>query len=1423
MKQIGILVLIVACLFCSVRLQGKYSDDFMIGAYGELRSHYNTLHPSYNSALAHLAKEAGFNAIRGTAVYETDDDKVQNMLGSLSADSLDGIVEDLIFYPGPLDEKYGYSALATGNYMKFEAEYSSNHSVAFIDRLSDVFYYKSSDRVGNTGFDSRYSNWYYWTVPDTVGFAYKDLTYRWPKSDNSFDRVGPEFRFLGNYTNDYPVVNNNSLKIRFVFKAILPASLPDNEIIARFEFTSYKGSPSATVIDDFNLSKAEYQALTVVDPVLGLKEMTFTFPIAFLLTEEVCKTEGWYVTLKDLNPNMIWYGQGTLLLDYIEYYDTIYDQYTKSYDKRQHLRNFSSCDNLRYFYASDEPKSPHFESFRLLNLHLTGSGKDIVTAVNYDKMGLMKAPNTPYRMTDAFMEKAEPRILMIDRYPFTTYSVNWVKEANSSNFVQDLIDRVTNEYDYYRTKLGMGSDIKLYYIPQLFGEYKNSHWTYLWPPDKMAKCLQLLPLCYQADAIMSFKFDSIDNEHFALVNHPLPADLDNMVKSPQYDAVREANLKIGCYGPLLKRGNMTWLGAQKIEETSSSFPAESCMDNVTISAPVASDQYKGYVQLGFYTDQNNIPCLMSVNRRTTLVDHNSSLYAPGILDYVPPAEYNDHYTDAPPQHVRLTPSASAPSLFGTQDVAFIDPYDFQIYKRDGTTFIDVEIGPGDGKLLQMAGNPALVENQDVTASSLLAIKGALSVNSGSTFTITPGTKSYVDENTVIRVMNNATMIIEGDVRVGRNAQFKVDTGGTLIFNNANVTYLPGAKIISNHATVTVVNSVFTPAVQDSVWAGISTTNMSTLNIQNSKIVNAWTIDVTNTNLHMEGAKIEIPANGLGLNISDRVGGLSTVITSSDSTACFSGPSNNNIGFHGITIWATQSPIVITNQKFDYLESGIYCPMELLNNVTIGGCTFTSCHYGIRLMSKDISLQVSNSVFEHNVEGISATMGAVPLVTRCTFNSCETGIFSEYSLYSGIDPRQASNCLFFECVNGVVSRSSNARLIDNQFVRNEVGILSHVDSNLNLSVNANNRFNNTLSNLAFRDNDVYKAYIQLVFGHNDFYHTLENSQTANDFEFDDNYFELEGSSTISADFNWFQDQTVKVNGNDYSDYVIANNFDLLPNSAPPLEPTCRFYQALDYESQGLYSQARALYQLIIDEKLEGEDMYINSAIDGLFRLAQTPDHMYELIDLYSAEALETLVSNPSLSALLTDYLIKGYVSNKDYQEAIDLIQIRIGNAISEVDSLCAVLDLEIVLYLASIDEAKKPLTTQYQNLIYPTPQIFDVKHREHLAKLDELTGSTQQYTPPVIERALITSNYPNPFNPSTTIEYYVPAKGKAILQVFNLRGQLVDTLIDGSIDKGAHKIIWNGCDSTGRKASSGIYFLRLSTSSSVDTRKMLMIK
>jgi len=86
-----------------------------------------------------------------------------------------------------------------------------------------------------------------------------------------------------------------------------------------------------------------------------------------------------------------------------------------------------------------------------------------------------------------------------------------------------------------------------------------------------------------------------------------------------------------------------------------------------------------------------------------------------------------------------------------------------------------------------------------------------------------------------------------------------------------------------------------------------------------------------------------------------------------------------------------------------------------------------------------------------------------------------------------------------------------------------------------------------------------------------------------------------------------------------------------------------------------------------------------------------------------------------------------------------------------------------------------------------------------------------------------SNYPNPFNPSTTISYELPDDGHVQLTVYNLKGQLVRHLLNQRKSIGPHSILWDGKDSSGKSCSSGIYYYRLSHSGKSITKKMLMLK
>ena len=86
-----------------------------------------------------------------------------------------------------------------------------------------------------------------------------------------------------------------------------------------------------------------------------------------------------------------------------------------------------------------------------------------------------------------------------------------------------------------------------------------------------------------------------------------------------------------------------------------------------------------------------------------------------------------------------------------------------------------------------------------------------------------------------------------------------------------------------------------------------------------------------------------------------------------------------------------------------------------------------------------------------------------------------------------------------------------------------------------------------------------------------------------------------------------------------------------------------------------------------------------------------------------------------------------------------------------------------------------------------------------------------------------TNYPNPFNPETTIKFKVKQTGKVDLAVYNMQGQLVRQLVNDNMSSGHHTIVWNGRDDEGMQASSGTYFYRMSVNGFNDVKKMQLLK
>lgn len=93
-----------------------------------------------------------------------------------------------------------------------------------------------------------------------------------------------------------------------------------------------------------------------------------------------------------------------------------------------------------------------------------------------------------------------------------------------------------------------------------------------------------------------------------------------------------------------------------------------------------------------------------------------------------------------------------------------------------------------------------------------------------------------------------------------------------------------------------------------------------------------------------------------------------------------------------------------------------------------------------------------------------------------------------------------------------------------------------------------------------------------------------------------------------------------------------------------------------------------------------------------------------------------------------------------------------------------------------------------------------------------------------EQYALGNNYPNPFNPATTIKYALPEAGFAKLEVYNVVGQVVRTLVAGQQNAGRYVVQWDASDDSGRSLSSGIYFYRLQAGKEfLEVKKMLLLK
>ena len=122
-------------------------------------------------------------------------------------------------------------------------------------------------------------------------------------------------------------------------------------------------------------------------------------------------------------------------------------------------------------------------------------------------------------------------------------------------------------------------------------------------------------------------------------------------------------------------------------------------------------------------------------------------------------------------------------------------------------------------------------------------------------------------------------------------------------------------------------------------------------------------------------------------------------------------------------------------------------------------------------------------------------------------------------------------------------------------------------------------------------------------------------------------------------------------------------------------------------------------------------------------------------------------------------------------------------------------------------------------------------REVVFTCNSLVGVDEPIIPSEFAKVVLYQNYPNPFsgvrgksgNPQTTISYTLPKSTKVSLSIYNIKGQLVETLVDEVQQAGYYSVIWNGKNDKNEGVSSGIYFYRITAGDFTDTKKCIILK
>jgi hypothetical protein len=665
-------------------------------------------------------------------------------------------------------------------------------------------------RVGRVNFDpdASYENaWKCIPGKDQEGFAYTDITYRWKDNNGNATKLSDEIRYYNTHQEQDKNADSVYISLRIKVENIKPQMRSD-AVLFSFTPMGFKGRPTEFV-DSVQLSLSNSAAPTALlnksnslgskaqrevrlarkqgNPgdftyadYLALGSPTGYFELEYAISFKQLLSTGllsgdldfnpntgdswWWIVQRGFSPRLYWYGNCELSLDCIDLEDQLHRNFRTQPELyktkiNQRLRDFTTIphgDIIRYFYTMDEPFQPQLNSYKELQEIVSPDLPPTFTTF-YDIMHhkfAMADNKSWFDHVDLARTYVKPRILLTDIYPIKP---NISFNPDKPNFLQDVLDnQLIKTYTDSKDYCLLDNQRKFYPITQIFGYWDSVNWlSWMQPPAATQKALLYLPLCFQPNGVFSYRLHGFIQPNGAGEYAAVSAMPDGSVIENSYiwDTVVKANPRIEYYGNLLK--DWQWLGVDTAFTKSKNLSSRLARSGIVNTSVAKSGKaiYYGYIECGYYLDNNERGAIFAVNRRTNYFTGKDKDKYPAS-GKVPPQMYADYYQEFEPQTLVVTLDADAV----VNNPALYDPMDKKLYPSKKQV-VQVELAAGEGKLLQL-----------VTCLPSKVKKG----------TRTYAGPIYIHDKAVIP--KKANVICDGDLILMPGSSLTVKKGGSLTVN-----------------------------------------------------------------------------------------------------------------------------------------------------------------------------------------------------------------------------------------------------------------------------------------------------------------------------------------------------------------------------------------------------------------------------------------------------------------------------------------------------------------------------------------------------------------------------------------------------------------------------------------------------------------